>query len=132
MNPRWPYHLLNAVMILGGVGFILAMLNLVKALMQFRIIHFLGLIGVAVALKFLYSLIKPGVKDPITTHPMARRFFYLGMGVLATALAMRSYNIPYYNVLLYLDIPIQLAALGISFSVKPPTDQELNEEILDA
>ena len=75
--------------------------------------------------------IKPTVKDPITTHPMARKFFYLGMGIVATSLVMRSYNIPYYNILLYLDIVIQLVALGISFSTKPLSSEELSEEILD-
>ena len=116
-------------MIAGGVGFIMNMLNLVDILMQFKILHFLGIIGGAILLKLLYGMIKPDVKDPIMAHPMARRFFYLGMAVLASALVMRSYHIPYYNVLLYLDIIIQSVALGISFSVKTPS---INEEILDA
>lgn len=116
-------------MIAGGVGFMMNMLNLVDFLMQLKIVHFLGLIGGAILLKLIYGMIKADVKDPIISHPMARRFFYLGMAVLATALVMRSYHIPYYNVLLYLDIIIQSVALGISFSVKTPS---FNEEILDS
>lgn len=118
-------------MIAGGVGFIMNLLNLSAFLMQFRIIHFLILIGCAIAAKYIYSFLKPEIKDPMTSHPLAKKFFFLGMGILAASLVMRNYNIPYYNILLYLDIAIQLIALGISFSSKLPTNQELNEDILD-
>lgn len=118
-------------MIAGGVGFILNMLNLSAFLMQFRIIHFLILIGCAIGLKFIFSLIQPNVLDPMTAHPLAKKFFFLGMGVLGAALVMRNYNIPYYNILLYVDVAIQLVALGISFSAKLPSNKELNEDILD-
>ena len=121
MNPKLPYHILNTAMIAGGVGFMMNMLNLVDFLMQLKILHFLAIIGGAIFLKLLYGMIKTDVKDPIMSHPMARRFFYLGMAVLATSLVMRTYHLPYYNVLLYLDIVIQCVALGISFSVKTPS-----------
>jgi hypothetical protein len=130
MNTRTPYHILNIAMIAGGVGFILNMLNLVDFLMQVKIIEYLGLIGTAVILKLAYGWIKPNVKDPITFNHLARKFFYLGMIILAAALLMRKYQIPYYNILLYLDIIIQCVALGISFSLQP--DQNPHEEILDA
>lgn len=129
MNPNLPYHILNTAMIAGGVGFMLNMLHLVDFLDQFKMVHFLGLIGVAIFLKLLYGYFNSEVKDPITTNTIARRFFYLGIGLLATALVMRTYHLPYYKILLYLDIFIQCAALGISFSVKT---QPLNEEILDS
>ena len=118
-------------MIAGGVGFIMNMLNLSAFLMQFRIIHFLIMIGCATGLKFIFNVIKPDVVDPITAHPLAKKFFYLGIGILGAALVMRNYNIPYYNLLLYLDIAIQLVALGISFSAKLPSNKDLNEDILD-
>ena len=129
MNPKLPYHILNTAMIAGGVGFMLNMLNLVDFLMQFKIIHFLSLIAAAIVLKLIYGLVNSEIKDPMTSHPLARRFFYLGIGLLATALVMRTYHLPYYNLLLYLDIVIQCVALGISFSVKT---QSFNEEILDS
>ena len=118
-------------MIAGGVGFILNMLNLVQFLLQVKIIHFLILIGGAVILKWVYGYIQPQVKDPLTTHPLARKFFYSGMGVLALSLAMRAYAIPYYSWLLYAVILLQVVALGISFSPQATNKQELNEEILD-
>lgn len=118
-------------MIAGGVGFILNMLNLVDFLLQFKIIHFLALIGGAVLLKFAYGFLNAEAKDPIVSHHLSRNFFYLGMMVLAISLVMRNYNIPYYNVLLYLDIPLQLVALGISFSPSANTATDLGEEILD-
>lgn len=129
MNPRLPYHILNTAMIAGGVGFMVNMLNLVDFLQKFNTIHFLIVIGGAIFLKFIYGFVKPHVKDPITSHSVARAFFFLSMLILATALVMRNYHLPHYNILLYLDIIVQSVALGISFSVKPPA---LNDEILDA
>lgn len=129
LNPKLPYHILNACMIAGGVGFILTMLGLTPFLYQLKIVHFLMLIGVAIALKYFYGFAKSEVKDPMTDHPMARRFFFLSMAVLATALVMRRFGIAYYNVLLYVDIVLQVVALGISFSAK--TSPRTNEEILD-
>ena len=131
MNARLPYHILNVLMIAGGVCFILNMLNLVPYLMQFKIIHFLGMIGGAIFLKLVYGFINKKVQDPITAHPYSKSAFFLAMGVLATALVMRSYNIPYYRTLLYIDIFLQAAALGISFSVKVPDQPTANEEIID-
>ena len=116
-------------MIAGGVAFISNMLNLVDYFMQFRIVDFLIVIGAAVLAKFVYGLIKPNIKDPITSNPLARRLFFLGMGVLATALVMRAYHMPYYHILLYLDVVIQAGALGVSFMAKP---EPMNEEILDS
>ncbi len=118
-------------MIAAGVSFIMNMLNLSAFLMQFRIVHFLILIGCAIGLKFIINVLKPDLVDPITAHPLAKKFFYLGMAILGAALVMRNYNIPYYNLLLYLDIAIQLVALGISFSAKMPSNKDLNEDILD-
>lgn len=118
-------------MIAGGVGFMLNMLNLVHFLMKVKVIHFLLLIGGAVILKFLYGSLRPKVKDPIIENSMARKFFFLGMGVLALSLIMRTYNIPYYSWLLYLDIGIQLVALVLSF-IENKDKEELQEEILDS
>ena len=118
-------------MIAGGVCFIFNMLNLVEFLMQFRIIHFLSMIGGAIFLKLAYGWIKPEVKDPMTTNQLASRFFYLGMAVLATSILLRNYQMPFYQTLLYLDIALQVAALGISFSDKTPSAAELNEDVLD-
>ena len=118
-------------MIAGGVGFIMNMLNLADFLLQFKVIHFLILIGISLGLKYLYGFFKVDVKDPMNAHPLARNFFYLGMAVLAVSLVMRKYHIPYYNILLYIDIAIQFAALAISFSAKMSSDVELNEDLLD-
>ncbi|MEX1000812.1 MAG: hypothetical protein WDZ35_01715 [Crocinitomicaceae bacterium] len=131
MNSKLPYHILNTLMIAGGVGFMLNMLNLVHFLMKVKVIHFLLLIGGAVILKFLYGSLRPKVKDPIIENSMARKFFFLGMGVLALSLIMRTYNIPYYSWLLYLDIGIQLVALVLSF-IENKDKEELQEEILDS
>jgi hypothetical protein len=131
MNPRLPYHILNTIMIAGGVCFIFNMLNLVPFLMQFRIIHFLSMIGGAIFLKLVYGWVKPGVKDPMVSNQLASRFFYLGMAVLAVSILLRNNNLGYYQTLLYLDIALQLAALGISFSDKTPSAKELNEDVLD-
>lgn len=117
-------------MIAGGVGFMLNILGLVEFLEQVKIVHFLGLIGGAILLKMGYGAINSVAKDPITYHPTARKFFYLGMLLLGTALVMRNYHIAYYKYLLYVDIIIQFVALGISFSVRPV--QTVNEEILDS
>ena len=118
-------------MIAGGVGFIMTMLNLADFLLRFRILHFLITIALAILLKFILSIAIPNSKDPITAHPQARKFFYLSMFVLAIALLMRNYNVPYYNVLLYVDVALQLLALGISFSAQIPDEQLINDEILD-
>ncbi|MDX1630114.1 MAG: hypothetical protein R3345_15500 [Fulvivirga sp.] len=118
-------------MIFGGVGFMMNLLNLIAVLMKVRVYHFLILIGAAVLLKMLYGMLVPGVKDPITTQPLARKFFFIGMGVLAVALVMRTYTIPYYSWLLYVDIGLQIIALVLSF-VENNEQDELQEEILDA
>ncbi|MEZ4922646.1 MAG: hypothetical protein R2780_05680 [Crocinitomicaceae bacterium] len=130
MNQRLPYHVLNTLMIAGGVGLIFNMLNLVNVLMQFRVLHFLMIIFGAVILKMLYGMLKPDQKDPITSNQLANRFFYLGMAVLATSLLLRNYDLPYYQTLLYLDIPLQLVALGISFSDRSAAG-ESNDEVID-
>lgn len=124
--------MLNTVMIAGGVGFMLGLLELASFLIGIKVLHFLGVIGGAILLKYIYGFIKPEVKDPITAHPLARKFFLISMGILAISLIMRKYDLPYYKVLLYLDVVIQAAALGISFSFRPQDSTEINEEILDA
>jgi hypothetical protein len=118
-------------MIAGGVGFIMAMLNLADFLLRFRILHFLITIALAILIKFVLSIAIPTSKDPMTAHPQARKFFYLSMLVLAIALLMRNYNIPYYNILLYVDVALQLVALGISFSARIPDEHLMNDDILD-
>lgn len=132
MMSRIPYHVLNTVMIAGGVGFMLNLLELVSFLINIEVLHFLGVIGGAIVLKYIYGFIKPEIKDPITAHSLARKFFLISMGVLVIALIMRKYDLPYYKILLYLDIVIQAVALGISFSFRPQSTIEANEEILDA
>ena len=117
-------------MIAGGVGFIFNMLNLVHFLMQLRVVHFLMIIGSAIILKLGYGLVASGTKDPMVTNQLASRFFYLGMAVLATSIVLRNYNLPFYQALLYLDIPLQLVALGISFSDRTPF-ADMNEDVLD-
>ena len=111
MKPSLPYHILNTAMIAGGVGFMLNMLSLVEFLEDVKVVHFLALIGGAILLKMGYGAINSKAKDPITGHPTARKFFYLGMLMLGTALVMRNYHIAYYQYLLYVDIVVQLVAL---------------------
>jgi hypothetical protein len=130
MNPRVPYHLLNTLMIAGGVSLIFNMLNMVEFLMQFKVLHFLTMIGIATILKLGYGWLKPDVKDPMTSNILASRFFYLGMAVLAGSLLLRNYDLPYYQTLLYLDIALQITALGISFSDRGPV-LGMNDDILD-
>lgn len=117
-------------MIFGGVGFMLNILGLVDFLREVKVLHFFILIGGAIFLKMMYGIVNKEVKDPITAHPLARKFFYLGMAVLATALVMRTYHLPYYKVLLYLDIFLQFVALGVSFSFT--SEPKVNEDILDS
>ncbi|UKN03580.1 hypothetical protein K6119_08645 [Paracrocinitomix mangrovi] len=131
MNERFPYHLLNTLMIAGGVGFMLNMLNLLDFLLQLKIVHFLAIIGSAVILKVVYGFMKPTAKDPISNHPIAKRLFFLSMAVLATALVMRQYYIAHYNLLLYADILLQIGTLVISFTPWANRPVE-NDEILDA
>ena len=131
MNPRIIYHILNSFMIAGGVGFMMNMLNLSEFLLQFKVVHFLGVVFVAIILKYLIGYIKPDIHDPIMAHPLAKKIFLISMGVLALALFMRKYGIPYYNVILYIDIFAQLAALGVSFSAEETYSQKNDEEILD-
>ena len=119
-------------MIAGGVGFIMAMLNLIPWLLQFRIMHFLILVGGSIFLKLLYGLLFKDSSDPINVNPLARKLFYAAMAILALALFMRKYGLPYYNVVLYLDIPAQIGALAISFSSIGLSKKELNEDILDS
>lgn len=119
-------------MIAGGVGFIMAMLNLVPWLLQIRMMHFLVLVGGAIFLKLAYGFLYKDAADPINTNPLARKLFYAAMGILAVALLMRKYGFPYYNALLYLDIPAQIGALAISFSSIGLSKKELNEDVLDS
>jgi hypothetical protein len=118
-------------MIAGGVGFMMNMLNLSEFLLQFKILHFLGLVFIAIVLKYLVGYLKPDIHDPIMAHPLAKKIFLGSMGALALALFMRKYDFPYYNIILYIDIFAQLAALGVSFSVKEFPNQRNDEEILD-
>jgi hypothetical protein len=119
-------------MIAGGVGFIMAMLNIAPWLLQIRMMHFLILVGGAIFLKLAYGLLFKDASDPINTNPLARKLFYAAMAILAIALLMRKYGFPYYNILLYIDIPTQIGALAISFSSAGLSKKDLNEDILDS
>lgn len=119
-------------MIAGGVGFIMSLLEMFEWLLLFKTGHFLVIIGGAIFLKLGYGILYKESSDPINTHPLARKMFYAAMAILVGALLMRKLDLPYYEILLYLDIPTQIGALAISFSAAGVSKKESNEDVLDS
>ena len=112
------YHILNTIIILAGIVVILRFTHLFILLAHGSTWYYIAPIGLALIIKNQLQPDSDKIKDPLFSHPWAKKLIYGAIGILMVAImfkVMHWFNDMY---LFFLSGLLQLAALITSYTFK--------------